>query len=199
MDVWFIRTNGGSAHNDPANPAAYVPGEPPDDPETEFDYREKCVAEGFVRIGWPNTGDLRAPGRGALVEEPYIWESLDEKHQDRLRDFAAIPTGDLVLIPAGGEVGECHLGRVVRRIRRGSRGRVVMRTGLSSYHFFHDLPRGEPYECAHRLDVLWDCEPDGEPAVHAFEGLKGPWRHPFQHVVEAGDAVARVAQEAGLA
>ena len=56
MNIWFVRTNGNTAHNNP-NDSGYVPGEPPHYPQTEFNYSQKCLKEGFVRYGWPNTGN----------------------------------------------------------------------------------------------------------------------------------------------
>ena len=38
MDVWFIRLNGKTGHNNPA-PRLYKPGEPPEFPENSFNYR----------------------------------------------------------------------------------------------------------------------------------------------------------------
>ena len=39
----------------------YVPGEPPEYPKTEYNYREKCLRDGFAR---DNEGIERRGGRG---------------------------------------------------------------------------------------------------------------------------------------
>ena len=58
MNIWFVRSNGNTGHNNPADDN-YVPGEPPIFPNREFNYRLKCLDQGFARYGHPNTGDLR--------------------------------------------------------------------------------------------------------------------------------------------
>ena len=109
MDIRFIRSNGDTAHNDPKTPD-FVPGEPPQGPTTAFDYRHKCLAEGFARIGWPNTGDLRAAGAGRLASQGYSFATLGEETQRYLTEFVAICTGDLVLLPARDADQDVHLG-----------------------------------------------------------------------------------------
>ena len=50
MHVWFIRCNGETAHNEPGTPR-FVPGEPPQFPKREFNYRDECLCKGFARVG----------------------------------------------------------------------------------------------------------------------------------------------------
>jgi hypothetical protein len=194
--IWFTRTNGETAHNNPES-LNYVPGEPPWLPNRAFDYREKCLRDGFVRVGWPNTGDLRAPGTGRLAAEGYAIESIDPGEQKRLRMFARIQTGALFLIPAGRGECEFHLGLVVRREKPG--GAVVgLRPGVPAYYFFHGIVHGEWYECAHRVDVLWDFEDMGTPAVHRFPALGYLWGEMSCPVGQAPGTVLEAAKNVGF-
>lgn len=131
-DVWFVRSNGNTGHNAPDSPD-FVPGEPPLFPEVAFDYREKCLAEGFARIGWPNTGDLRNPGIGRLAPDGYSFETIDTSKQEYLTQFVSIRVGDLILIPSGEGEHSVHLGVVVRRPFRDS-PQLTLRPGLPAYY-----------------------------------------------------------------
>jgi hypothetical protein len=48
MNIWFVRCNGETAHNQPVT-GRYVPGEPPRWPAREFNYHDKCLEDGFAR------------------------------------------------------------------------------------------------------------------------------------------------------
>jgi len=73
-----------------------------------------------------------------------------------------------------------------------------MRPRVPAYYYFHQIANGEWYECAHRVDVLWDYEADFTPAVHHFPGIGGGWFRAFSHIREARDAVIQVAITSGL-
>src|SRR5437773_748108 len=73
-DYYFIRVNGDTGHNDPGKPNSYVPGEPPKWPKRFFSYVSLCLTEGFVRIGWPATGDLRIVSRVPHATKAYALE-----------------------------------------------------------------------------------------------------------------------------
>jgi hypothetical protein len=193
MNVWFVRSNVDTSHNQPSTPN-YVPGEPPDYPVTKFDYRGKCLAEGFARIGWPNTGDLRNMGEGRLAVNGYTFESLDEFSKSCLTEFRLIRTGDLILIPAGPR-HHYHIGVVVLR-ERYTREISCIRPGLEAYYYYHNIEGGQWYECAHRVDVLWDREPDGSFGVHNIEGV--PYRVRFSGLIEAEHRAIQVARRVGL-
>lgn len=196
MAVYFVRTNGNTAHNEPETPG-FVAGEPPvfETDGNHFNYRTKCLREGFVRIGWPNTGDLRNPGTGALAREEFSYESGFENYH---RDFLGIRTGDHILIPAGEEKGWVHLGSVVLRDPQDRRRILTTQPCLFAYYYFHDIPRGEWYECAHRIDVLWARETDGSPLAREIEGVIGRWRYPISRIDQAQNSVLEIARSVGL-
>ncbi len=177
MNVWFVRSNCETAHNDPLNNKEnYVPGEPLG---KKADYREKCLSDGFARIGWPNTGPLR-PGFDSkrLAPKGYTFESIESRYQGYLTDFASIATGDLILMPAGNrldEVYDVHVGVVVRHNLRVWESRSTQ-PALPAYYYFHDLPN-EQYECAHRVDVMWGKDPDGSFGIRNIKGMN--WRLAF--------------------
>ena len=180
--VWFVRSNGETAHADPTDPGLYVPGEPPG----EFDYRERCLELGFARIGWPNTGDLRAWGRGRLAPGEYDLPSYVRRYLDQ---FAGICNGDLILIPAGAAKGDVHVGIVTNH------NEVSAAPGIPAYYYHHDVPNGAPYECAHLVDVRWLREPGGEAIVRRVDRLGGLWLRAFGPVHAAAEQVMRLAAE----
>jgi hypothetical protein len=196
VNVWFARSSGHTVHNNPAT-ADFVAGEPPTFPATEFNYRGKCLADGFARIGWPNTGDIRGQAAGRLAGEGYSFLELTENERHCLTRFAGIRTGDLILIPADLLEGDVHLGIVVHRSAPGS-AVLSMRPGAPAYYYYHEIPCGEWYECAHRVDVLWDHDAYVTPVVHQFPALGRIWRRAFGAVHAARDAVIRAAVIAGL-
>jgi hypothetical protein len=195
MNIWFVRSNGESAHNNPAEPAHFIPGEP--EGET-FDYREKCLQEGFARIGWPNTGDLRKPGQGRLAPDSYTLETLPPDCRRYLEGFQSIRAGDLILIPAATGRYTVHLGLVIRRDAATGK-EAAWQAGRPAYHFHLPSPPSEkdPYECAHRVDVRWQ-RINGEFAEHRFADLGGIWLRPFGKVVKARDAVLAAARQTNL-
>jgi len=194
MNVWFIRAGANTAHNNPAT-VDYVPGEPPTFPETYCNYHDKCLSDGFVRISWPNTGDLMDPGRGRLAAAGYSFEDLNERRRRYLTQFTTIRTGDLVLMPAYTELGEVHVGVVVLR-DRATREVVSLQPGLPAYYYHHDIPRGEWYECAHRVDVLWDWKSKGVPGIHHIAGLA--WLLSFCAVEKGRARAIEAAKSVGL-
>ena len=197
MAVWFVRSNGVTCHNDPSCSDLFVQGEAPSFPEKAFDYREKCLAEGFARIGWPNVGDLRRLGHGQLAVGGYGLTDVEPHVEKYLESFRGIVTGDFLVIPAGGRPGEVHLGKAVLRDRI-TRELLSIRPGTEAYYFFHDLGNGQWYECSHRVDVLWDRKPDGSFAVHEIPGLGGLWLRAFGPVRKGQDFVLGLASEVGL-
>jgi hypothetical protein len=193
MDVWFVRSNGETAHNNPST-VNYVPGEPPDYPERKHNYREKCLRDGFARIGWPNTGDLRQIGLGRLAINGYAFGKFDEiyqeHHQRYLIKFAEIRTGDLILIPADTQRYDVHIG--VAGIRDRKTREISLAPGLRAYDYFHDIPNKEWYECAHRVGVLWGI------GIYPIADLGGVWLRAFGSVNKGKDAAIKAAKKAGL-
>lgn len=191
MDVYFVRTNGNTVHAG-ARAEEIVPGEPPG----HFDYRDKCLREGFARIGWPNTGDLRHSLTGRLARHGYSLHSISPRHRRYLEEWSEIRVGDLILIPAGAGKYAVHLGVVTKRDRE-SRAELPARTGDLAYYYFHDVPAGEFYECAHRVDVRWDCAA-GTAVVHHFPEIGGAWLSAFRRRSASAEDVKRAALTAGL-
>jgi len=186
MNVWFVRANGPrTAHNEPSTPD-YVPGEPPVWPETAFNYRDKCLSDGFARAGWPNTGDLRQPGLNRLAVNGYTLLGVPDAHRRYLAQFSSIVTGDLILMPAYTQRYAVHVGIAVQREPR-TREITSIEPGLDAYYYFHDVPRGEWYECAHRVDVLWGS------GIHQLPELGGTWLKEFGHVIKGRDAAIEIA------
>jgi hypothetical protein len=201
MNVWFVRSNAEPIHSDSVNhPEDYVPGEP--QVTDEENYRELCLTDGFARIGWPNTGPLqpgfdskRFPDSERQAINGYSFESIEPRYQGYLLDFASIRTGDLILTPADTEKYDVHIGAVVRR-DRATREILPTLPGLPAYYYFHDIPRGQPYECSHRVDVLWDRTPDGSPRIQHITGIA--WRPAFCRVIKARGVAIEVARRGGL-
>lgn len=148
-----------------------------------------------MRIGWPNTGDLLRPGRGRLVPDGYTFESLDENHRRYSEQFFSIQMGDIMLMPAYTYRYVVHVGVVVKRDLK-SREVVGLRPGGRAYHYYHNISEGDWYECSHRVDVLWDCTPDGTARAHHIEGLN--WRAAFSPVRSGRGAAVEAARRAGL-
>ena len=165
--MYFIRVNGNTAHNNPQEDQCFVPGEPPHYPRTYFNYYKKCLAEGFVRIGWPDVGDLRTMDRTRVLAHCYCWEGIKQHVRNYLESFLNIPLRSTVLMPNKDNPGELSIG-----------------TTTSSYYFSHNVPHN-PYECAHRINVQWD-----PVRYHADElGINiqgGWWRRAFHHIEDVG-------------
>jgi hypothetical protein len=195
MSVWFVRSNGETLHNQPDSPR-FVPREPPIFPERTFDHRDLCLRDGFVRVGWPAVGDLRLPGwheRALNMYVPY-WDS---RYQRYLEQFGRILTGDTVLLPSGLGQYSVHIGVVVLR-DVGTRRIRTVRPRLPAYSYHHDVGRGDWFENAHRVDVLWDADVAGVPGVHHVPGLGGLWRRAFGAVGAGANDVKALARTLGL-
>ena len=170
--MYFIRVNGNTSHNDPNCKDCFVPEEPPTYPKTALNYFRKCLDENFVRIGWPDVGDLNArDGQGALVN-CYDWKSLRPHVRKYLDGFFHIPVGSTVLMPNKDRPGDLCIGATT-----------------SKYYFFHDVPNN-PYECSHRIDVNWDTDKQGNYVIYQASQLglnihdRSSWGHAFHHIVD---------------
>jgi hypothetical protein len=192
MKAYFVRTNGCSVHGG-SRAEAFVAGEP----EGRFDYREKCLAEGFARIGWPNTGDLRNGLAARLAPHGYSLGSISDRYRRYLERWADISVGDLILIPAGEGKYQAHLGVVTLR-DRDTRQEIESPVGAPAYYFFHDVANGEYYECAHRVDVRWHRSTAGTAVVHHFPEIGGLWLSAFGELKTGAQQAERVALSAGL-
>lgn len=174
MDFWFTTSDGATLHNNPMD-KNYVPGELPKFPLTLINYREKCLEKGFARAGWPNTGDLRPEslGNGRLALEGYSLASLPTITQTMLCNFATIRAGDLIIIPAD-DGYKVYIGIVLTREKKVIAKTIVERP--LAYYYYHRISDGDYYECAHRVNVIWATDKDGEPKISQVNGLSGIWR-----------------------
>lgn len=167
--MYFIRVNGDTAHNNPAEANCFVPNEPPLYPATYFNYLAQCLAGNFVRIGWPDVGDLNTRNNQGALANCYDWQGIEQYLRDYLDGFFNIPIGSTVLMPDHGNPGDIYIG-----------------TTDSSYYFHHDVPNA-PYECSHRIHVIWDIDKQGEHVIYQADQLGlnihgGWWRKAFHNV-----------------
>lgn len=135
---YFIRANGSTAHADRSKPQCFVKGEPAPPSKGYFNHIPYCVREGIARIGWPDTGDLRAAPKTGALANCYSLATLKKHVQRYLLHFRDIAVGSVVLVPDKDRPGELIMGDV---------------TG--GYTYFHCLPE-HVYENAHRVAVQWD-------------------------------------------
>lgn len=162
---YFVRVNGATLHNNPGVPSHFVPGEPPRYPQTRFNVLDECLEQGFVRIGWPDTGDLKAPSKTGALAKGYTLSSLPLYVQNYLRTFVGIAEKSVILMPDTNRPGTLYLGKVTK-----------------PYHYFHNIPDA-PYEHSHRLGVEWLKDEDGKPLPFEKHNLNigsgGFWMRAF--------------------
>lgn len=164
--IYFVRVNGDSAHNDPNGPQCYILGEPPVFPQVFFNYRDLCLGSNFVRIGWPDTGDLTRPSKTGALAQCYDLGSLPYYVRGYLLEFRNISIGSIILMPDKDAPGDLFIGEVDR-----------------PYHYFHNVPV-DPYECAHRVGVNWDRDSQGmairyQARTFGIDIHGGFWRKAF--------------------
>ena len=179
--LYFVRVNGNSAHNDPSIPEWYVAGEPSHGKGGYINYCHWCLSNGLVRIGWPDTGDLRSGNRDGKRANCYTYESIAKHIQGYLNDFVAMPISSIVLMPDKDVPGVLYIGEVMGRYQ------------------YHADPPIAPYECAHRRDVQWDTDADGKPIVYLAKNLGitirgGWWLRAFAKLDHHNELVERVRQ-----
>jgi len=165
---FFICVNGDTAHNNPAETDCYVRNEPPQWPETFFNYADLCLSRGFIRIGWPGTGDLRQFEQIPLRTRCY--GSFKPRVRRYLDEFRRIPQRSIVLMPDKERPGVIYIGETT-----------------SAYAHSPELP----IECAHRIRVKWDRR-NGCFATYSATGLQisiqhGFWKYAFQNLSRCKD------------
>jgi hypothetical protein len=171
---YFIRVNGSTGHNDPSKPEAYVPGEPPTWPERYFNYADYCLSNGFVRIGWPAAGDLSKVTRVPEYTDAY---ALKPHIRSYLVEFRDIAPGSVILMPDKDRSGVLYIGETT-----------------TPYFYSPTLP----FECVHRLGVVWDRSKDRFAEYHAAAlgiGTRGGfWMRAFQNLSRSQDValIARI-------
>ena len=197
MNIWFTRS--GSEYTPLNNPNSldYVPGEPPIFPKTNYNYRQKCLSDGFARIGWPNTGDLTQKNPVRLAPNGYDFNSIEKNHQLDLKQFSSIRAGDFILIPADEDRGDVHLGIVLTKEKRKVLPYIEPRP--LAYFYYYDIENGDYYECAHRVNVLWAKDGDEFAIIHSNEVAQPYiWNGAFSPVKNE-ERIFPLAQEYGLA
>jgi len=197
MNIWFVRSNGETAHNNPHD-LGYVPNEPPIHPLKEFNYTQKCLEEGFARYGWPNTGDRRVKDPKRLAPLSYSFNDLETRYKTYLTKFCSIKAGDLILIPADAQNrGDVHLGIALTTDRKKILPYIEPRP--NAYYYYHDIAKGNWYECAHRVNVSWAQSEDREFSifhVNATEDIV--WILAFSQVNDEDGEIYQMAHKAGL-
>jgi hypothetical protein len=192
MRVWFIRSNGETAHNEPGTPG-FVPGEPPQFPKREFNYRDECLCKGFARVGWPAAGDLRHSDWRGRALHAYA-NMMREHHLHFLEQFVEIEPGDVVLVPTYQTRYQVYLGVVVRPRRP-----EVHLDGIAPAYYYHfDIAAGDWFDNAHRVDVRWARPPEGLFQVFDIPEIGGTWIRGFGEVKAGKERILRLAQTADL-
>lgn len=200
MDFWFTTSHGNTCHNQPGTPN-YVEGEPPTYPLVQINYREKCLIEGFARIGYPNTGDLNELSRGQLAPNGYSFfdvEAISQSPltQNQLSKFATIKAGNYILIPADEERFQIHFGLVLTIDKRIIKPYVHPRQ--NAYYYYYDIAKGDYYECAHRVNVLWAKDEKGDFGIFHVPEIGGIWRMAFGQLHTPPNILLNIARKAGL-
>jgi len=196
MKNWFIRSNGETLHNNPET-VDYVPGEPPEYPLKEFNYRLKCLEDGFARYGFPNTGDLTLKQPTRLAPLGYSFQDIETRYKTYLRKFLSIEAGDIILIPADQDSGEVHLGIALTVDRK----KVVpyINPRPSAYFYYHNIEQHDWYECAHRVNVQWATSGPNDFSVFRIHETEGNvWIHAFSQVKDDNGAIYQAAMKSKL-
>lgn len=176
---YFVRVNGDTRHNNPGAPGCYVAGEPPQYPQVSFNYLGFCFERNIVRIGWPDTGDLRAASRTAALANCYSVSTVKPHVQKYLQHFSAMQVDSIVLVPNKDQSGEVYICEVVE-----------------PYHYFHNVPR-DPYESAHRVGVRWDRDENNRPICYPASSLGirtqgGFWLRAFHVLDDSASGTAAI-------
>lgn len=184
MNVWFIRSNGNTLHNHPGT-KIYVPGEPPQFPNRDFNFRLDCLEGGFARVGWPAAGDLRIAGWRTRGRDAY-GAAFTSLYMGYLEGFLTIRPGDIVLTPSDVSRYDVHVGMV---------SKATDTSSLTPYFYRFEPGSGDRFENAHRVPVAWARKPSGEWTSIMVEGLGGLWLRGFARVETAKTDVLRQAAE----
>lgn len=164
MNFWYTTCGGDTVHNKPGTPN-YVEGEPPIYPKVKIDYSEKCLKEGFARFGYPNTGSLDPEELGSrrLAPNGYTFDTVETVSNNspltksQLLGFASIKAGDFILIPSPDEIYNLHFGMVLTKERKSVED-IRRSDRPNAYYYQID----DYFECAHRVNVQWAKEQNGE-------------------------------------
>lgn len=175
MKYYFLRVNGASLHNDPKNKECFVANEPIEFKGNGYsNYLGYCFANNIVRMGWPDVGDLRAGNRLGARANCYNLSTLPTHIQTYLLTFKDIQLGSILLVPDRDHSGNIFICEVVK-----------------PYWF----DPSDPYECAHRLGVIWDRDNQNHPILHNNVQLGivigGWWLRAF-HEIDRIDIISKI-------
>jgi hypothetical protein len=200
MDFWFTTSHGETCHNQLGTPN-YFEGEPPQYPLVKINYRLKCLTDGFARIGYPNTGDLKDLGHGRLAVNEYTFANVETISHSRLTQsqliqFSNIKAGDFILIPADQDQYQVHFGRVLTTDKKVVPPYINPR--INAYYYYYDIAKGDWYECAHRVNVQWVIDEDGEFGIFDIPEIGGVWRQAFGQLHKAKERLLFIARKVGF-
>ena len=202
MEFWFTTSHGYTCHNEPGTPN-YVAGESFLFLNTLINYREKCLREGFARIGYLNTGNLNEEKfeQGRLALYGYSIATVQTISgspltKSQLRKFSQVKAGDFMLIPADEEQFEVHFGLVLTPDKKRSPAYITPRQNAYFYHY--DISNGDYYECAHRVNVEWAKDKSGDFACISVPEIGGLWRQAFGKLSKTTDNLVKAIKYYGF-
>jgi hypothetical protein len=143
-----------------------MPGEPPTYPDTYFNNADYCLTNGIIRIGWPGVGDLTK--QLDVPESTSCYGDIDSHIRIYLQEFRDIASGSVILMPDKDRSGVMYIG-----------------TTIGLYVYTYNIPR-DPYECAHRIPVMWDRRAGAFAEYHshrlALKTRGGFWTRAFHRI-----------------
>lgn len=168
MNYYFVRVNGQPLHSNPVKSECFVEAEPASVKRSGYsNYLEFCLQNDIVRMGWPDTGDLRTKDRRGAKSNCYTLESLHTHIRQYLLKFLDIAPGSVIVVPDKDNPGDVYICEVTK-----------------PYWFETD----GPYECSHRLGVKWIRDAEGKPVTFSAEKLGIPtaswWLRAFKEIVD---------------
>jgi len=176
MKYFFVRVNGPTLHDDPCNKECFVDFEPKAFKRGRYsNYLNYCFENDIVRMGWPDTGDLRIKEREGAKANCYTLLTIKPYVRQYLLDFSSIQPGSIILVPNRDKSGDIYVCEVVQA-------------------YWYDT--SGPYECAHRVGVKWNRDNIGQPVLYKAEQLGivigGWWLRAF-HEIRDQQVIMKVA------
>lgn len=147
--------------------------------------------EGRLCEDWyPNTGDLTNPGFRRLARDGYSLDTVEtishnSQTMSQLLKFASIRAGDFIVIPADEELHEVHFGLVLTKDRK--KVPLYFTQRPIAYYYDYNIANGDFYECAHRVNVQWARQEDGQFAKIYVPEIGGVWRMAFGELHKSSD------------
>jgi hypothetical protein len=166
MKYYFLRVNGASLHTDPNKTNCFVAIEPTEFKRSGYsNYLKYCFENNIVRMGWPDVGDLIAGNRSGARANCYNLSTLPTHIQPYLLSFKDIQPRCVLLVPDRDHSGHIYVCEVVKP-------------------YWYDP--SDPYECAHRLGVVWDRDNQNNPILYNNDqfgiSIGGWWLRAFHEI-----------------